>query len=207
MGDFEGSIPPLEAFRPVLGPDRISRNEAIEIVGKEMFGDAWVGDAAPREMELLREYKFFEREGKRSKPVPPDLVDEVYQVEMRAARARDQIGDAMRWLETRAFDCVRGIKDGFDRQSFNAAFAKAFGRVLPSGTQTKFRNPGDEKLVRDAIVALTSGAATNPLQAAKRVCKRGATGLDDQQAAARLDRIRKAVSKEWRQATAKDRHS
>jgi hypothetical protein len=35
----------------------ISREEAIQLAGKAMFGDAWIPDLTPREKELLRKYK------------------------------------------------------------------------------------------------------------------------------------------------------
>jgi hypothetical protein len=70
---------------------------------------------------------------------------------------------------------------------------------MPTVTTSKYRHPSDEALVREGLEAISTGRASNPLQAAKLVHLR-AEGTSDQQ---KLDRLRKLISKQ----IAKDRQS
>jgi hypothetical protein len=112
--------------------DRIPRNEAIEIYGKAKFRDAWVGDRSKEEWELEQKYKI--TNGRRP-PVPAELVDKLYVAEERSARQDRQIREAIPWLENHGMDCVRGLAEGLDRKTFEAAFAREFGRAPPSGAK------------------------------------------------------------------------
>jgi hypothetical protein len=119
------------AFSPFAAPaearmvDRIPRNEAIEVWGKARFGGAWVGELSTEEYEPIQKYKL--RNGTRPR-VPPAVVDQLYVAEERAARSDRQHGEVNHWLENHGLDCVRGLKDGLDRELFEAAFQRDFGK-------------------------------------------------------------------------------
>jgi hypothetical protein len=51
--------------------DRISRDDATEIVGRAKFGDAWVGPATDEEFKLKKEYR---RRLKGRLPISEELV-------------------------------------------------------------------------------------------------------------------------------------
>jgi hypothetical protein len=105
--------------------DRIPRNEAIDIVGKAQFGAAWIGELTQEEWALTQKYKL--KNSTRPK-VPADIANKLYDAEERAARADRQHRDVIHWLENHGLDCVRGLKDGLDREAFCAAFYKGFGK-------------------------------------------------------------------------------
>ncbi len=170
--------------------DRIPRNEAIEIVGRELFGEAWVGELTMAEWDLIQAHKSRFADNKRA---PAEIADQLYQAEERAARSDRQHGHVIRWLEDRGLDCVRGIANGLARKTFEAAFAAAFGRVLTVHAKTKFRDPEDAKRVRKGITLLLEGRATNPYAAAKQVAGRKAPEQ-------LVDRLRKQIAKKWRAA-------
>jgi hypothetical protein len=115
-----------------LAPERIARNDAVEIVGKAIFGDGWVGAASPEEWELAQKYKGRFADGTK---VPANIADQVYEAEERLARSDRQNGEAILWLENRGLDCIRGLNDGFERKEFEALFTKAFGQA-PSGSMS-----------------------------------------------------------------------
>jgi hypothetical protein len=70
---------------------------------------------------------------------------------------------------------------------------------MPTVTKSRYRHPSDEALVREGLEAISTGRASNALQAAKLVYSR-AEGTSDLQ---KLDRLRKLISKQ----IAKDRQS
>jgi hypothetical protein len=184
-----------------VNDDRISRDDTYEILAKEFWGHAWVPYLTAEEYRLNQENQ--QRIASSLKP-PPELADKIYAAEERCARSDRQYRQLNNWLEDRGFDCVRGLKDGFDRQEFASAYAKAFGRVLLRSAQRRFRNPDDAKLVRDAIALLERGKAANVYQAAKQVF--GRSFLDaDGQPIQDFERLRKAIGREYR--TAKHRQS
>ena len=100
--------------------DRISLDEATEIVGRAKFGDAWVGPATNEEFELKKEYR------RRLRDRLP-ISEELERAAEREARADRQRREVNHWLENRGFDTVRGLKEGFDRSLFNAAVEREFG--------------------------------------------------------------------------------
>ncbi len=132
--------------------DRIPRNEVIEIIGREQFADAWVGAMTTSEWEMTQAHKFRFADG--TKP-PSEIADQLYQAEERAARSDRQHREVIQWLENHGLDCVRGIRDGFDRRTFETAFARGFGRALPRNgpepLKIKFRVASDGPLLQEAI--------------------------------------------------------
>jgi hypothetical protein len=98
----------------------ISYDDATEIVGRAKFGDAWVPPAPNEELELKKEYRRRLRDG-----LP--ISEKLEWAAERDARADRQRREVNHWLENRAFDCVRGLKEGFDRDAFNKAVEAEFG--------------------------------------------------------------------------------
>ena len=133
--------------------DRIPRNKAIEIYGKAKFRAAWVGERSTEEYELTQKYKIVN--GRRP-PVPAELVDKLYVAEERSARQDRQHREAIHWLENHGMDCVRGLAEGVDRKTFEAAFAREFGRSPPSGAKRGPRQkdfwPRVENYIFDLLV-------------------------------------------------------
>ena len=170
--------------------DRIPRDEAIEIYGKAKFREAWVGERSTEEYELTQKYKIVN--GRRP-PVPAELVDKLYVAEERAARQDRQYREAILWLENHGMDCVRGLTEGLDRKTFEAAFAREFGRAPPSITKTKFLHASDAALVAEAVNALAEGRVSNAYQAAGLVYERA----EGQSPTQNRDRLRKAIAKQW----------
>src|SRR5260370_20384491 len=105
--------------------DRVPRNETIEIIGRELFADAWVGEMTATEWELVQVHKIRFANG--TKP-PAEIADQLYQTEERAARSDRQHHEVIQWLENHGLDCVRGLHDGLDRKTFETAFAQEVGR-------------------------------------------------------------------------------
>jgi hypothetical protein len=100
--------------------DRISRDDATEIVGRAKFGDAWVGEALPEEFELAKEYRRKVKAGEKI----TENHEWAAEREQRADRQRREVNH---WLENRGFDTVRGLTKGFDRSAFDKALEAEFG--------------------------------------------------------------------------------
>jgi hypothetical protein len=96
--------------------DRISRDEATEIVGRAKFGDAWVGPATDEEFKLAKEYR------RRLRDQLP-ISEELERAAEREARADRQRREVNHWLENRGFTSLRD----FDRNAFNKAVEGEFG--------------------------------------------------------------------------------
>jgi len=170
--------------------DRIPRNEAIEIYGTAKFRAAWVGERGTEEYELTQKYKIVN--GMRP-PVPSELVDALYVAEERAVRQDRQYHEAILWLENHGMDCVRGLAEGLDRKTFEAAFAREFGRAPSSITRTRFLHPSDAALIQEALNALAEGKVSNAYQADGLVYKRA----EGQSPTQNRDRLRKAIARQW----------
>jgi hypothetical protein len=174
--------------------ERIPRNEAIEIVGREHFADAWVGEMTKSEWDIVQAHK--SRFAAGTEP-PVEIADQLYLAEERAARSDRQHREVILWLENHGLDCVRGLRDGLDRKTFEKAFAKAFGssslpRREPEALKTKFRIPSDGPLLQTALQALKDGKATGPYQAAKLVHAKA----EGNSAEANLRRLRRLITDE-----------
>jgi hypothetical protein len=104
--------------------DRIDRNDAIEIVGQTWFGDAWVGPGTDDELERKKKYRAWLLTGVK---VPEQEWQGVYEAGERDARANRQHREVIQWLENFGFDCVRGLKEGFDRRAFFKRLEAEFG--------------------------------------------------------------------------------
>jgi hypothetical protein len=179
--------------------DRIPRNEAIEIIGKEQFVDAWVGEMTTSEWELVRAHKARFADG--TKP-SAEIAEQLYQAEERAARSDRQHREVIQWLENHGLDCVRGLRDGFDRDTFETTFARVFGRsslprnepepLKPEPLKIKFRIASDGPLILEAVQAVLDGKATSAYQAAKLVYQTAEGNSPE----ANLDRLRKLIGRE-----------
>jgi hypothetical protein len=69
----------------------------------------------------------------------------------------------------------------------------------PPLAHANLRHSSDEPLIQEAIIALANGAVKKPLQAAKLVYLRA----HGPSATSNLDRLRKAIAKEWKARAAK----
>jgi hypothetical protein len=104
--------------------DRISCDDATEIVGRAKFGDAWVGPATDEEFKLAKKYRSRFKTGAK---VPEDEAPAIEWAEEREARADRQRREVNHWLENRGFNTVRSLTEGFDRSAFHKAFEAEFG--------------------------------------------------------------------------------
>jgi hypothetical protein len=188
--------------------DSIPRNEAIEIIGREKFADAWVGELTTSEWELVQAHK--NRFAAGAKP-PAEIADQLYQAEERAARSDRQHREVIQWLENQGHDCVRGIHDGFDRKTFETTLARVFVRALPRNEPEppapralpivkllpltfKFRYASDGPLMQEGLQALKDKMVTGPYQAAKLVYEKAEGNSPE----ANLERLRKLIAKAWK---------
>jgi hypothetical protein len=121
--------------------DRISRDDATEIVGWAKFGDAWVGPATDEEFELKKEYR------RRLKGRLP-ISEELEWAAERDARADRQRREVNHWLENRGFDCVRGLTKGFDRSAFDKALEAEFGAAAKRRREGAAKGPLPGKIDR-----------------------------------------------------------
>jgi hypothetical protein len=173
--------------------NRIGRNDAIEIVGRAKFGASWVGPATDEEFKLAKKYRSRFATGAR---VPEHEADMVYEAEEREARADRQHREVIHWLENRGLDCVRGIKDGLDRDAFDKAFRAEFGQdrqKLTVQQRKRVRYVTDDDLVRAGIAGIRAGTFANPLKAAQKLALRA----EGASATAAVDRLRKKIAAEW----------
>jgi hypothetical protein len=182
--------------------DRIDRNEAIELVGKAKFGDAWVGPTTPEEFELAKKYRARLTTGA---IVPDHEAVAVYEAEEREARADRQQREVIHWLENRGLDCVRGLGEGLDRSRFVKVFNAEFGTppkqasaqtppVSAAAILKNKRYATDDELVAEGvrrILAQEQGWA-NPYQAARLLAERAeGVGTED----SKVDRLRTKIAK------------
>jgi hypothetical protein len=169
--------------------DRIDRNDAIEIVGQAWFGDAWVGPGTVDELERKKKYRAWLLTGVK---VPEQEWQGVYEAGERDARADRQHREVIQWLENFGFDCVRGLRQGFDRREFfkrlEAEFGIGQGFVAP---QQRIRYATDASLVREAILGIKNKKYPNILKAAQDLALRAEGGSDR----AKVDRLRKKIAK------------
>jgi len=182
-----GSFPTLlvERWRLVCAVnDRISLDDATEIVGRAKFGDAWVGPATDEEFKLKKEYRRRLRDG-----LP--ISEELEGAAEREARADRQRREVNHWLENRGFDTVRGLKEGLDRGAFDNAFEAEFGtgrnrhktRISPN---TRYAT--DAALVSEGIAGIENKKYPNYLKAAQALAPRAEGNV-----AAATDRLRKKI--------------
>lgn len=168
--------------------DRIDRNEAIELVGKAKFGDAWVGSATDDEFNLAKKYRSRFVTGAK---VPAQDALAVYEAEEREARADRQHREVIHWLENRGLDCVRGLTEGLDRAHFAKVFDAEFGLTRP---ESKPLAPGrkryatDDGLVAEAVrrIGAQEQGWANPFQAAKLLAERAEGAGTEESKIARL---------------------
>jgi hypothetical protein len=166
--------------------DRISRDDATEIVGRAKFGDAWVDPATDEEFKLAKKYRSRFKTGAK---VPESEALAVEWAEEREARADRQRREVNQWLENRGFDCVRGRKEGFDRGLFNAAVEREFGRIRLRAIefQGNRRCASDDVLVTAAIEGIEKKIYANPWQAAQALAPQ-AEGLSVDSSTQRLSK-------------------
>jgi hypothetical protein len=133
--------------------DRIDRDEATEIVGREKFGDAWVGPATDEEFKLAKKYRSKIRAGEK---LPEDEAPALEWAAEREARADRQRREVNHWLEDRGFDCVRGLTEGFDRTKFDKAVEAEFGAAAKKRRRSAAKGPmrGEIDRFREADRAL-----------------------------------------------------
>jgi hypothetical protein len=162
--------------------DRIDRDEATEIVGRAKFGDAWVGPATDEEFKFAKEYR------RRLKDGLP-ISEEVEWAAEREARADRQRWEVNHWLENHGFNTWRGCKEGFDRDLFNAAVEKEFGRTRLRAVefQGNRRCASDDVLVTAAIEGIEKKIYANPWQAGQAFAPQ-AEGLSVNSNAQRLSK-------------------
>jgi hypothetical protein len=169
--------------------DRISLDDATEIIGRAKFGDAWVGPATDEEFELKKEYR---RQLKGRLPISEKLE---WAAE-RDARADRQRCEVNHWLEDRGFNVMRGRKEGFDRALFNAAVEREFGRTRLRAVefQDNRRYASDDDLVTAAIEGIEKKIYANPWQAAQALAPQ-AEGLSVNSSTQRLSKKIRRVMK------------
>jgi hypothetical protein len=175
--------------------NRIGRDEAIEIVGKAKFGDAWVTQATDEEIVLAKKYRDRFATGAK---VPAHEAQAVYAAEEREARADRQNREVIHWLENRGLDCVRGLKEGLDRATFEKVFRAEFGRdrlETDSDAPAKStRYATDEALVAEGMAGIKNRKYPNALKAAEALASR-AEGVSTLEA--KIDRLRRKIAKAW----------
>jgi len=96
--------------------------EAIDFVGKTIFGRDWIGKQTDKEKKLIEEYgpRLAKRGGMTIEPCPPDLLSKLDQALSRAQRVLPQRGAAADWLLDHGL--VRA--DGCDMAAIASALAK-----------------------------------------------------------------------------------
>lgn len=172
-------------------PDRIDRNQAIEIVGNAKFGDAWVGPATDDEFKWAKKYRSRFTTGAH---VPAQEAQAVYEAEEREARADRQHREVIQWLENRGLDCVRGLAEGLDQTRFEKVLEREFGKIRPRSVSVSpaknRRYATDDALVAEAVAGINNNEYPNPLKAARALAPRA----QGQSAEAAIDRLRRKIA-------------
>jgi hypothetical protein len=107
--------------------------EAIDFVGKTIFGRDWIGIQTEKEKELIEKYgpRPAQRGGMTIDPCPPELLSKLDQALSRAQRVLPQRGAAADWLLDH--DLIRA--DGCDMAAIASALAKYPASGTPSGAK------------------------------------------------------------------------
>jgi hypothetical protein len=163
-------------------PDRISRDDATEILGRAKFGDAWVGPAPDEEFKLAKEYR------RRLRDRLP-ISEELEWAAEREARADRQRREVNHWLENRGFTSLRD----FDRNAFNKAVEAEFGKARRKSAVLRkhTRYATDTDLVDEAFEGIAKRIYPNALKAAEALASR-AEGTSNQ---AKINRLRKKIAR------------
>jgi hypothetical protein len=142
----------------------ISQSDAVQRVGKALYGKQWIGATSSREASLLSRYTRLCDEWELAAgddPLRPEyrsMLNLDAKLGGEVARACDhhlamvaQYNHAYRWLSDRGFDPYE--PDAFERATFEAALA----RDLPSAAASVLK-PAPEKEIHGAITSVYDGA-------------------------------------------------
>src|SRR6266481_7329230 len=108
------------------------RDEAIECVGRQLYGDLWIGDLGTQEWELThRDRNLGELV---DLPANPKEAAKVARARLRNFTSDLQNGQVLRWLAQQDVNCVAS---SFDRAKFEAWFRETFSEQIGSPTEKR----------------------------------------------------------------------
>jgi hypothetical protein len=133
--------------------DRISREAALELVGKALYGNDWIGNLSAREAWLVSRYppvlypvsssaSLFER------GPGPALAAEVGHALDRQEWMEEQYREAKGWLAGHGFELTQTT---FVRDALSEIIARELGDVETSPTSTNFSTAKLEAFVKNYI--------------------------------------------------------
>jgi hypothetical protein len=107
------------------------RDEAIEIVGRALYGSHWIGELQSREWKIGKAHP---GNGILSLPSSGKQAAAIAAARFRSQGSDEQSGQVFRWLHEQGINCVPGE---FDASAFNAWFAKKFPAAARSATTSR----------------------------------------------------------------------
>jgi hypothetical protein len=108
------------------------RDEAIERVGRQLYGKLWIGDLRTQAWELTRRARNLG--DLVDLPANPKEAANVAQARLLNLASGLQNGQVLRWLAQQGVNCVAS---SFDRAKFEAWFRKTFDEQIGSATDKR----------------------------------------------------------------------
>lgn len=108
------------AQAPGLAMSKKQRDQAIDLVGRALYGSHWIGELNSREWRIGKAHP---GNGVISLPSSGSQAAAIATARFRSEGSDEQFGQVFRWLHEQGINCVPGE---FDASGFNVWFTKKF---------------------------------------------------------------------------------